>query len=64
MKIIIRGNEAVINDNDDCVASKLIRGCKGKVKVNTPFGKRELEFVDKFKSKANAKKSKAKKAKA
>lgn len=59
MKIRVQGNEAII-DGDEGFASSLIKGCKGKLKVKSPFGKREVNLVDKFKNKPEAKKKKVK----
>lgn len=46
MKIIIKKNEAKI-ENDGSIASQFIAGCKGKVKIKTPFGEREIGKVEK-----------------
>ena len=43
----IKGNNAVIEGDSDSFVAQLIKGCKGKVKVNTPFGNRELKIVKK-----------------
>lgn len=51
MKFKIQGNEAII-EGEDGFASSLVRGCKGKIKINTPFGRREVKLVREFKSEA------------
>jgi hypothetical protein len=61
MKLIIRGDEAVIEERGEDAASKFA-GVKGKIKLNTPFSKRELTIVDRFEEAKPAKK-KAKKTK-
>ena len=51
MKLRIKGNEAIIDEDDgEGFASKLITAAKGRVKIKTPFGRRNLKFVDEFKS--------------
>lgn len=44
MKLKIEKDIATIED-DGSLVSKLIAGCKGKIKINTPFGKREIKNV-------------------
>lgn len=56
MKLKIQGNEAII-EGEEGFAASLMKGCKGNVKINTPFGKREVKLVEKFK--AMPKKAKA-----
>lgn len=63
MKLNINGNEAIIEGDNDGFAAKLIDGCQGKIKINTPLGKRDLRIVKKFKSKSKSRNRKAKKAK-
>lgn len=60
MKLKIKGDEAVI-EGEGNFASMLMQGCKGKVKINTPLGKREVKLVKEFGS--AAKKAKPKKVK-
>lgn len=59
MKIKIKGNEAVIQEAGEDTASKFFAGVKGKIKLNTPFSKRELAIVDSFKKAKPATKKKA-----
>ena len=49
-KLNIKDNEVKIEEGDDSFIGKLMAGCKGKIKINTPFGKREVKVVKKFKS--------------
>ena len=37
-------------DDDDSFLSKLIAGCKGKIKIKTPFGVREIKKIKKRKN--------------
>jgi len=48
-KLNIKDNEVKIEEGGDSFLSKLMAGCKGKIKINTPFGKREVKVVKKFK---------------
>jgi len=68
MKLHIKGNEAIIEEDDgEGFASKLITAAKGRVKIKTPFGRRNLKFVNEFKTetvKPKAKRDKRTKAKA
>ena len=49
-KLNIKDNEVKIEEGEDSIIGKLMAGCKGKIKINTPFGKREVKVVKKFKS--------------
>ena len=49
-KLNIKDNEVKIEEGEDSIIGKLMAGCKGKIKINTPFGKREVKIVKKFKS--------------
>ena len=51
LNLKIQENEAIAEGADDNFLAKFMEGTKGKVKVNTPFGKRELKLVKKFKPK-------------
>lgn len=55
-KLNIKDNEVKIEEGDDSIIGKLMAGCKGKIKINTPFGKREVKVVKKFKPKKKKKK--------
>ncbi len=48
-KLNIKGNEVKVEEGDDSFIGKLMAGCKGKIKINTPFGKREVKLVKRFK---------------
>ena len=48
-KLNIKDNEVKIEEGEDSLVGKLMAGCKGKIKINTPFGKREVKVVKKFK---------------
>ncbi len=48
-KLKIKGNEVKIEEGDDSFVSKLMAGCKGNIVIDTPFGKREVKLVKKFK---------------
>ncbi len=49
VKLKFKKNEVIITEGADSTMGKLIAGCKGKIKINTPFGKREVKLVKKFK---------------
>lgn len=49
-KLNIKDNEVKIEEGEDSLIGKLMAGCKGKIKINTPFGKREVKLVKKFKA--------------
>ena len=66
MKLKIKGNEAIVESGaDGNFLSQLFAGAKGKVRINTPFCKREIKVVKEFKpekkAKAKRKPAKAKK---
>ncbi len=48
-KLNIKGNEVKVEEGGDSFVGKLMAGCKGKIRINTPFGKREVKVVKKFK---------------
>jgi len=48
-KLNIKDNEVKIEEGGDSFLSKLMAGTKGKIRINTPFGKREVKLVKKFK---------------
>uniref|UniRef100_A0A6M3IQS9 Uncharacterized protein n=1 Tax=viral metagenome TaxID=1070528 RepID=A0A6M3IQS9_9ZZZZ len=48
MKIKVDKDTATIDD-DDSFVSKLIAGCKGTVRIKTPFGVREINKIKKVK---------------
>jgi len=47
-KLNVKKNEVIVT-GDDFVA-KLIRGMKGNINIKTPFGKRKVKIVKKFKA--------------
>ncbi len=49
VKLNIKGNEVKVEEGGDSFIGKLMVGCKGKIRINTPFGKREVKLVKKFK---------------
>ncbi len=56
-KLKLQGNEVKIEEGEDSFVGKLIAGCEGKIKINTPFGKREVKLVKKFKAVPKKKKT-------
>ncbi len=58
VKLKFKKNEVKIEEGEDSFVGKLMAGCKGKIKINTPFGKREVKVVKKFKSEPKKKKEK------
>ena len=58
----IKGGEVVLSGEESAV-SKLIAGTKGKITLNTPFGKRELKMVKELTKDKPAKKKASKKSK-
>jgi len=44
MRLKVNNDELTIED-DGSFVSKLIAGCKGKIKIKTPFGVREIKKV-------------------
>jgi hypothetical protein len=65
MNLKIKGNEAIVESGTEGnFLSQMVAGTKGKVKLNTPFGKRDLKLVKEFKPEKKVKaKKKAVKAK-
>ncbi len=49
IKLNIKDDEVKVEEGDDSFVGKLMEGCKGKIKINTPFGKREVKLVKRFK---------------
>ncbi len=49
VKLKFKKNEVKIEEGGNSFVGKLMAGCKGKIKINTPFGKREVKLVKKFK---------------
>lgn len=48
-KLKIKKKEVIIEEGEDSFVGKLMAGCTGKIKIKTPFGKREVRLVKKFK---------------
>ena len=48
LKLKVKKNEAILEGGDSFL-EKLIAGTKGKVRIKTPFGQREVKIVKKFK---------------
>ncbi|MDY6957617.1 MAG: hypothetical protein SVK08_00535 [Halobacteriota archaeon] len=44
-KLRVSRNEITIEDGEDSFIGKLIAGAKGKVRIKTPFGDREITKV-------------------
>ncbi len=59
-KLNIKGNEVKVEEGDDSFIGKLMTGCKGKIKINTPLGNREVKLVKRFKPVPKKKKVKEK----
>ena len=55
LKLNIQGDEAIAEGDDDNFLSRFIYGTKGKVRINTPMGNREVKLVNKFKAKPKPK---------
>jgi len=55
MKLNIQDDEAMVEGEDGDFLSLFMQGCKGNVNIKTPFGKRKVKMVDKFKSKPDKK---------
>ena len=49
VKLKIKKNEVIIEEGGDSLTGKLLAGCKGNININTPFGKRKVKLVKKFK---------------
>ncbi len=49
IKLNIKGNEVKVEEGGDSFIGKLMAGCRGKIKIDTPFGKREVKLVKRFK---------------
>ncbi len=50
VKLNIKDKEVKVEEGGDSFIGKLMTGCKGKIKINTPFGKREVKLVKRFKA--------------
>ncbi len=48
-KLNIKGKEVKVEEGGDSFIGKLMAGCKGKIKINTPLGNREVKLVKRFK---------------
>ncbi len=57
IKLNIKGKEVKVEEGGDSFIGKLMAGCKGKIRINTPFGKREVKLVKKFKAVPKKKKT-------
>lgn len=55
----VYGDEVIVAGANDNFLAKFMEGTKGNVNINTPFGKRDLKLVKKFKSKAKTSKQKS-----
>ena len=55
LNLRLQDDEAIAEGADDNFLAKFMAGTKGKVRINTPFGKRELKLVKKFKPKPKPK---------
>ena len=51
LKLKVDKDEVTIEEGEDSLLGKLLAGAKGKVKINTPFGKREIHKVKNSKGK-------------
>ncbi len=56
VKLNIKDNEVKVEEGGNSFVGKLMVGCKGKIKINTPLGKREVKLVKKFKAAPKKKK--------
>lgn len=45
VKLNISKSIGTVEADESSFLSKLIAGCKGKVTINTPFGKREIQKI-------------------
>lgn len=46
-KLKIRKNEITIEEGEDSFVAKCVRGCKGKIRIKTPFGERVVKYKKK-----------------
>ncbi len=60
VKLKFKKNKVIITEGADTTIGKLMAGCKGKININTPFGKRKVKVVKKFKPVPRKKKKKEK----
>ena len=44
-KLKIEKNTATIEEGEDSLLGKLIAGCTGKIRINTPFGSRAIKTI-------------------
>ncbi len=49
VKLKFKKNEVKIEEGGNSFVGKLMAGCKGKIKINTPLGNREVKLVKRFK---------------
>ena len=49
IKLKLKKNEVKIEEGEDSFVGKMMAGCKGNININTPFGKRKVKLVKKFK---------------
>ena len=49
IKLNIKDKEVKVEEGGDSFVGKLMAGCKGKIKINTPLGNREVKLVKRFK---------------
>ena len=48
IKLKVDGDKVTIKKGSDSLLSKLISASKGKVKIKTPFGEREIRVVKNY----------------
>lgn len=51
IKLKLNKNKVTIEEGEDSFVGKLFTGCKGKIRINTPFGKRVVKLEKKKKEK-------------
>lgn len=51
LKLKVVKDELTIEEGDDSLLGKLLAGTKGKIKIKTPFGEREIKKVKDHKGK-------------
>ncbi len=49
LKIKVKGKEVIIVEGEDTFLGKMMAGTKGNIVIKTPFGKRKVKLVKKFK---------------
>ena len=55
MKLKIQNDEAMVEGVGNDFLSQFMTGCEGNINISTPFGKRKVKMVDKFKPKPDKK---------